>query len=116
MTFVEAVRVVRDEWGIDVIEVVRHTKTFKMTFKEFLMKCDCCGGNWGGMLLTGIKKLYPNVWDVIPDDMGIRVFTTLCVLLILLDVDFSEEEEQEDKAEVEFEPGRVYWNQMIANP
>ena len=27
-----------------------------------------------------------------------------------------EEEEEEDPATYEFEPGRVYWNQMAANP
>lgn len=27
-----------------------------------------------------------------------------------------EEEEEEDPALYEFEPGRVYWNQMAANP
>lgn len=92
MTFVEAVGIIKEEWGTDIIEVVWHTKTSKMTFKEFLMKCTYCGGNWGGMLLTGIKKLYPAVWDAIPDDMGISAFTTLCALLTILDVDFSEEE------------------------
>ena len=32
-----------------------------MPMKEFLTYCTCCGGNWGGMLLTGIKALSKEV-------------------------------------------------------
>lgn len=64
----------------------------KMNFKDFLDLCTACGGNWGGMLLSGVRRLYPDVWDAIPEDMGVHVWGTICSLLIILGVDTSEEE------------------------
>lgn len=52
-----------------------------MDMNTFLTHCTACGGNWGGMLLTGIKKLWPAVWDAIPEDMGCHAFAgILCTL------------------------------------
>ena len=57
-----------------------------MTMKEFLNHCTACGGNWGAMLLTGIKKLFPSEYDKIEkkynsmdfSDGGIKAFSFLC--------------------------------------
>ena len=80
-------------WGEDgkkVIEAAYHVTPFNNTFKEFLTHCTACGGNWGGMLLSGIRELYPTVWEVIPDDMGIMAWAGICNTLILCGVDTSE--------------------------
>ena len=80
-------------WGEDgknVIEACAKATPFNGTFKEFLTHCTCCGGNWGGMLLTGIKKLYPDVWEAIPDEMGALAWQGLCSTLVLCGVDTSE--------------------------
>ena len=61
-----------------------------MSFKDFLDLCTACGGNWGGMLLSGVRRLYPDVWDAIPEDMGVHAWGTICSLLIILGVDTSE--------------------------
>ena len=29
-----------------------------MSMKDFLNHCTACGGNWGAMLLTGIKRVF----------------------------------------------------------
>ena len=61
-------------WGDDgqrVIEEAAKVNPFNGNSKQFLEHCTACGGNWGGMLLTGIHKLYPAVWEAIPDDMGV---------------------------------------------
>jgi hypothetical protein len=92
MTFYEAIQQVKENWGDDVLVVACLATKTPMTFKEFLEHCTACGGDWGGMLLTGVNKLYPEVWKAIPDDMGWNSFTTICALLVLLGVDFSEEE------------------------
>lgn len=34
-----------------------------MTQEEFLQKCTACGGDWGAMLLTGIKAVFPEYYD-----------------------------------------------------
>ena len=78
-----------DNWGESgkkVIEECIHAKPFNGSFDEFLSHCTMCGGNWGGMLLTGIKDVAPQVWDAIPDDMGVFAFNTICATLILLAV------------------------------
>lgn len=76
-----------EENGKAVIVACLHEKPFNDTFKNFLSHCTACGGNWGGMLLTGIKALYPKVWEVIPEDMGVNAFSCICNTLILLGVD-----------------------------
>ena len=62
----------------------------KMSMDEFLSHCTPCGGNWGGLLLSGINELFPEVYKVIPDDMGINAFGVLCELLRLLGIDTNE--------------------------
>lgn len=29
-----------------------------MTMTEFMQNCSACGGNWGAMLLSGIKRVF----------------------------------------------------------
>lgn len=79
-----------DERGKAVIVACSKVTPFNDSSKAFLEHCTACGGNWGGMLLTGIKALYPSVWKVIPDDMGVFAWQALCATLILCGVDTSE--------------------------
>ncbi len=81
-------------WGEDgkrVIETIFNTYTNHMTIKCFLDNCTACGGNWGGMLLSGIKRLYPAVWEAIPNDMGTCAWICICYTLLLLRVNMKEE-------------------------
>lgn len=34
-----------------------------MSMKDFLNHCTACGGNWGAMLLTGIKRVFPDNYE-----------------------------------------------------
>ena len=34
-----------------------------MTGKEFLGQCNACGGNWTAMILSGIKKCFPEDYE-----------------------------------------------------
>lgn len=90
----EAQTYIINQWeddGKKVIEAIYHVNPFNGSMKEFLTHCTACGGNWGGMLLTGIKKLYPDVWKAIPDDMGIFAFLCIAYTLLLCGVDTSED-------------------------
>ena len=78
------------EAGKHVIEETAKVSPFNGDSKKFLDHCTACGGNWGGMLLTGIRKLYPAVWDAIPNNMGKNPFACICSVLILCGVDTSE--------------------------
>lgn len=87
---IDAQRYLVDNWGKAgerVIETSFRISHFNGSFDSFLQKCTPCGGNWGGMLLTGIKSLWPEVWEEIPDDMGIQAFGCLCYTLLLCGVD-----------------------------
>ena len=42
------------------------------------------------MLLTGIRELWPAVYDAIPDDMGCFAFECIADILILCGVDTTE--------------------------
>lgn len=78
-----------EQWGEQgklVIEACRNANAQPMTNSEFLDHCIACGGDWGAMLLTGIKALYPAVYDAIPDDMGHKAFFCLVEVLELLNI------------------------------
>ena len=81
------------ESGEKVIEECAKIVPFNNDFDAFLDHCTCCGGNWGGMILSGIWKLYPSVWEAIPDNMGVFPWQCLCQTLILCGVDCSEKKE-----------------------
>lgn len=83
------------QWGEDGKKVLEAIDWYQddikaMSGDEFLSHCTACGGNWGGMLLTGIKALYPEVYEAIPGQMGKNAFFVICSALELLQVDFSE--------------------------
>lgn len=80
-------------WGEDVLKAIDSCKPLNITFGQFLDKCVACGGNWGGMLLSGLRKLRPEIWEAIPDDMGIYAWQCICDTLILAGVVMEEEEE-----------------------
>lgn len=80
-------------WGAAGVAVIRSAKQEKkeMTFDEFLSHCTMCGGNWGGMLLTGIRELFPETYEAIPDRMGCFAFSLICNTLTLCGIQFPEE-------------------------
>ena len=77
---------VAELWGDTVIKTIDQQHTIPMTQAEFLTHCTACGGDWGTMLLTGIKALYPEVYDAIPDNMGHFAFRCICDTLELLQI------------------------------
>lgn len=89
----DAQKTLIDYWGDDgkkVVEACAKIQPFNKPCKEFLNHCTACGGNWGGMLLTGVRELWLDVWEAIPDDMGIAAWACICSVLILCGVDISE--------------------------
>lgn len=85
MTNKERIDLLREYWGKEVVDnivtaiVADYPQT--MTMNEFLNHCTACGGNWGGMLLTGVRKLWPHVWDAIPEQMGVYAWECICTTL-----------------------------------
>ena len=90
---IDAQEMLVKHWGIYGEQVIAETVRAErkpMTFEQFLDNCTACGGNWCGMLLTGIDKLWPNVGNTIPDKMGAQAWGCLCSVLMLCGVDTSE--------------------------
>lgn len=82
--------VIRDwgDAGKTVCKLAYYADKFNGNFEKLLTHCTPCGGNWGGLLLSGIKQLWPDVYEAIPDNMGKSAFVDLVHLLSLLGVDF----------------------------
>jgi hypothetical protein len=78
-------------WGDDgkkVIEMCFESHKSNMSLDTFLSDyCTACGGNWGGMLLSGVRRLYPDVWDAIPNEMGSYAWVCICAVLTLLGIE-----------------------------
>ena len=65
------------EAGVAVISAAARVSPFCGNVKEFLEHCTACGGDWVSMFLSGIRELYPEVYDAIPDNMGKDGFDAL---------------------------------------
>lgn len=57
-----------------------------ISMPDFLQHCTACGGNWGAMFLSGIAELYPEVYEAIPNDLGIFAFSVLADVIRLCGV------------------------------
>lgn len=80
-----------DDSGKAVCKLAYYADKFSGSFEKFLTHCTHCGGNWGGLLLSGIRELYPEIYEAIPEKMGRNAFADLIHLLRLLGVEFDEE-------------------------
>lgn len=83
----EASEFIIKEWEDRGKSIVDYITTLDITPKpldSFWEHCIACGGDWGAMILTGIRELYPEIWDMIPDKMGVFAFSVLCEILNLL--------------------------------
>lgn len=72
------------EKGIAIVEYIKTLNVTPQPMENFLSFCTPCGGNWGGMLLSGLKELYPTIWELIPENMGVFGFGALCDVVALL--------------------------------
>lgn len=96
MTYAEMMemyQMLRDNWGEEVVMMIHNApKQTGMKFDNFLKHCTACGGNWGGMLLTGVNEFWPEVYAAIPDSMGVNAFGCICATIRLLGIDTSAED------------------------
>lgn len=94
-TYEEAITTLETAWGTNFVKACIKFSAPPMKIDDFLNHCFLCGGNWGGMFLTGIKELYPKIYSLIPEKLGKNgndAFVNICYLLTLLNVDWRKEE------------------------
>ena len=90
------VQKLQERWGVDVASRVIYECDyvyFGGNCAEFLDHCTTCGGNWVGMYLTGIERLYPAVYAALPDKLGrngVEALENLAYVLQLCGVNTAE--------------------------
>lgn len=89
----EARKILTECWGVDkadeIFAMCYTTTKFPMTVDKFTTFCVSCGGDLNNMLLSGVRKLYPEIYTAVPDKLGknsSEAFASVCNLLILLGV------------------------------
>ena len=90
---IDAQEMLVKHWGTHGEQVIAETVRAEwkvITFKQFLDNYTVYDGNWSGMLFNSIEKLWPDVCNFIPDDMGIYAWDCMCSVLTLCRVDKSE--------------------------
>ena len=86
----EAINSFYEYWTIDEAEKVIAlclNNPVNISMKEFFEYCTACGGNWGAMLLSGIKRLRPKIYEAIPNRIapsGEEAFMLICNVMYLL--------------------------------
>lgn len=56
-----------DAYCLEMLKAVA-TRTLQLLRDEFIKKdCAACGGNWTAMILSGIKKRWPEYYETMPD-------------------------------------------------
>lgn len=88
----DAISIILRYWQDDgerVIEAIGGFEKVNMTFTEFRKFCTPCGGNIGGMILSGIKEIAPDVYNAIPEKMGRKAFECICSVIQLIGIDTS---------------------------
>ena len=48
-------------------DIIVEMRLYSMSMEEFLLNCTACGGNWGAMLLTGIKRVFPEYYTEVEE-------------------------------------------------
>lgn len=49
----------------DETDTNSNNSTVKMSIREFIHQCEACGGNGQAMILTGIKKVFPDDYEAV---------------------------------------------------
>lgn len=94
----QAMEQLGSEWSkedlLNVLRAISETPDWNGTKNDFMSHCTACGGNWAGMLLTGIRDLFPAVYDAIPENLGtddgVTPFINVIAVLKLCGVWFDE--------------------------
>ena len=45
-----------------------------MSGTEFLSNCNACGGNWSAMIMSSIRKCFPEQYNDMPSDKQYNMF------------------------------------------
>ncbi len=76
-------------WGLDGYAILKYIDTLELTvynFRDFIRNdCYMCS-DYGQVILSGIRKKFPVVYEMIPEDMGICSLDCLFALAYVLKI------------------------------
>lgn len=74
------------EWGENIVAAILRAHKYDITQKQFVKFCDINHPDNALAILSGIKAIWPDVYNAIPACMGAHAFENLCLVLELLGV------------------------------
>lgn len=86
-TLVSDVLVQWGESGNNIINAAFNDHS-KITFSEFMSECKGCDGDWVAIILSGMERVYPEVYSSLPPIFGQEALDGLTKILILCGVEF----------------------------
>ena len=75
------------ESGKDIINTA-FKEHEKLTFESFMSECKGCDGDWVAIILSGMERVYPEVYSTLPPIFGQEALDGLTKILILCGVEF----------------------------
>ena len=75
------------KYGNDILNAAFNSHN-KMSFREFIGACSGCDGDWVEIVISGIDKLFPEVYSALPENLGPNALEKLTKVLILCGVEF----------------------------
>jgi hypothetical protein len=89
MDIADVVNDVLVEWGESGRDIVNAAfkEHKKLTFAGFMSECKACGGDWVAMILSGMERIYPEVYVTLPAIFGQEAVDGLIKILILCGVE-----------------------------
>lgn len=90
MDIADIVNDVLVEWGESGKDIVNAAfkEHSKITFSEFMCACKGCDGDWVAIILSGMERIYPEVYSTLPTIFGQEALDGLTKILILCGVEF----------------------------
>ena len=75
------------ESGKDIVNAAFKEHS-KITFSEFMCSCKGYGGDWVAIILSGMERIYPEVYSTLPATFGQEALDGLTKIFILCGVEF----------------------------
>ena len=90
MNIVDIVNDVLVQWGESGKNIINAAfkEHEKLTFESFMSECKGCDGDWVAIILSGMERVYPEVYSTLPPIFGQEALDGLTKILILCGVEF----------------------------
>lgn len=90
MNIADVVNDVLVQWGESGKDIINAAfkEHEKLSFGGFMSECEGCDGDWVKIILSGMERIYPEVYSTLPPIFGEEALDGLTKILILCGVEF----------------------------